>query len=69
MSFGFSPETSSWLFSSMGLASCLGRLIIGKVIDEVIRRWGTLKIIYVMIMMNLINGFGKKNQQNSIYHY
>ena len=43
MSFGFSPETSSWLFSSMGLASCLGRLIIGKVIDEVIRRWGTLR--------------------------
>ena len=58
ISFGFSQETSSWLFSSMGLASCIGRLIVGKVIDEVIKRWGTLRIIYVMILMNLVNGLG-----------
>ena len=42
----------------MGLASCIGRLIVGKVIDEVIKRWGTLRIIYVMILMNLVNGLG-----------
>ena len=42
----------------MGLASCIGRLIVGKVIDEVIKRWGTLRIIYVMILMNLVNGIG-----------
>lgn len=55
ISFGFNPEVSSWLFSSMGVGNCLGRIVLGKVSDEVVQKWGHKKIVYVIIITNLMN--------------
>ena len=46
---------SSWLFSSMGVGNCLGRIVLGKVSDEVVQKWGHKKIVYVIIITNLMN--------------
>ena len=39
----------------MGVGNCLGRIVLGKVSDEVVQKWGHKKIVYVIIITNLMN--------------
>ena len=56
MVFGYSAETSRWLFATIGLASCVGRITLGKISDEVEERWGKEIFTLVIIATNFMNG-------------
>ena len=60
ISKGIDPATASWLFSSMGVGSFIGRVGMGLICDTVTRRLGEDKVVYTIIVGNIVNGLGEK---------
>ena len=57
--FGISPEKASLLFSALGIANCLGRIICGKVVDTFVFKFGDENVVYVPIIILTLNGLCK----------
>ena len=57
--FGISPEKASLLFSAMGIANCLGRIICGKAVDTFVFKFGDENVVYVSVIILTLNGLCK----------
>lgn len=55
---GMKPSQASFLLSSAGVGSLIGRISMGFVCDKVTNNFGKEKIVYTIIVGNIINGSG-----------
>ena len=60
ISKGIDPRNASWLFSSMGVGSFIGRVGMGLICDSVTRQHGEDKVVFTIIIGNIINGLGEE---------
>ena len=73
---GIKPTKASLLLSSAGVGSLIGRVSMGFVCDKVTNNFGKEKIVFTIIVGNIINGSGnlrrnkKKNRLkiSKLYH-
>ena len=68
ISKGIDPGTASWLISSMGVGSFIGRVGMGLICDTVTRRLGEDQVVHTIIIGNIINGLGKKQKFELNHH-
>ena len=66
ISKGIDPGAASLLFSSMGVGGFIGRVGMGLVCDTVTRRLGEDKVVYTIIIGNIINGLGETRHNHDI---
>ena len=55
---GIEPSKASLLLSSVGIGSLIGRISMGFVCDEVKNYFGEEKIVFTIVVGNIINGLG-----------
>ena len=55
---GIEPSEASLLLSSAGTGNLIGRISMGFVCDEVTKYFGKEKIVFTIIVGNIINGSG-----------
>ena len=60
ISKGIDPATASWLFSSIGVGSFIGRVGMGLICNTVTRRLEEDKVVYSIIIGNIVKGFSEK---------
>ena len=65
--FGISPEKASFLFSAMGIANCLRRVICGKIVDSFVFKFGDKNVVYVSITILMLNGLCEYLYQNTYF--
>ena len=58
---GIKPSKASLLLSSVGVGSLIGRISMGFVCDEVTNYFGKEKIVFTIVVGNIINGLGNQN--------
>ena len=60
---------SSLLLSSVGVGSLIGRVTMGLVCDQVMNHFGTEKIVFTIIIGNIVNGSGNHSLVGCINYY
>ena len=55
---GIEPSKASLLLSSAGVGNLIGRITMGLVCDEVTKYFGKEKIVFTIVVGNIINGSG-----------
>ena len=59
INYGIEADLASWIFSAMGIANCIGRVVFGRLVDAFVNKFGDKSVVYISMAILTMNGLCK----------